>query len=414
MGKILAFLLSLLLGWTPMQKMQDSLIYKRMEMLSGTSVQEDYLRGVWLSQFDMQPLYRDGNRQREAEDFYSLCATMCEALAKDGFNTVFLQLRPNGDSLYESDLFPLSKYVVGEYGGEIEYDPIPLLLLAAKEQGLAVHGWLNPLRLVTVAEMGQLPHGYAVKDWYTNGTGQVKEWDGRLYLDPSYPEVRQLIADGAAEMLGKYDLAGIHMDDYFYPTTDKAFDQEEFSMSGYDDLGEFRRGQINLLVKELYTVAHKAGKVYGISPAGTLDSLAEGYYADAETWCTQEGYIDYILPQLYFGFDNKYCPFDQILAKWEELVQKGSVKLYVGLAASKAVLGSQGELDAFAGTVEGRSEWIRCKNILQRSLECIYDSASSGYCFFSASYLYRLQTGEVQEGIAEEYKNFAPLLQVKR
>ena len=414
MGKLLAFLLSLLMGWTPLQEVKETFFYKQMEALSGTSAQDGYLRGVWLSQFDMQPLYRDGNKQRDAEEFYKLCVTMCESLSKDGFNTVFLQLRPNGDSLYESDLFPLSKYVAGDYGGEIEYDPIPLLLLAAKEQGLAVHGWLNPLRLVTVAEMEQIPHEYAIKKWYTAKTGQVKEWDGRLYLDPSYPEVIRLIADGAAEMLAKYDLAGIHMDDYFYPTTAEAFDQKEFASSGYDNLGDFRRAQINLLVKELYMVAHQAGKIYGISPAGNLDSLAEGYYADAKTWCTQEGYIDYILPQLYFGFENKYCPFDQILSKWESLVQKGSVKLYVGLAASKAVLGSQGELDAFAGTAEGRSEWIRRKNVLQRSLECTYDSAASGYCFFSASYLYCLQTGAVQEGILEEYRNFAPLLHVKQ
>lgn len=415
MGKFLAFLIALLMGWTPLQEAQDKFTYKRMQELQAVSKEENnFLRGVWLSQFDMQPLYRDGNKQRDSQQFYQMCVTLCKAFKTDGFNTVFLQLRPNGDSMYESDLFPLSKYVAGQYGGEIEYDPIPLFLVAAKEYGIAVHGWLNPLRLMTVSEMEQIPEGFAVKRWFDSGTGQVKEWEGRLYLDPSYPEVRKLIADGAAEMLAKYGLAGIHMDDYFYPTTEEGFDKKEFLASGFEDLGEFRKAQINLLVKDLYEVAHKAGKVYGISPAGNLDSLAQGYYADAATWCTEDGYIDYILPQLYFGFENKYCPFDKILAKWEELTKKGSVKLYVGLAASKAALGSKGELDAFAGTAEGKSEWIRNKDILARSLEVLYASDAAGYCFFSASYLYNLQTGEVQGDILEEYANFAPLLQVRR
>ncbi len=415
MGKLLALLMAFLMGWIPLQAVRDTLTYTRMEeVLAAVNPQETFLRGVWLSQFDMQPLYRDGNKQRDEQDFYRKAVTLCQKLEADGFNTVFLQLRPNGDSMYESAYFPLSKYVAGTYGGEISYDPIRLFVLAAKEHGLSVHGWLNPLRLMTVSEMGQVPREYPIKEWYLAKSGQVKLWDGRLYLDPSYPEVQKLIADGASEMLTKYDLAGIHMDDYFYPTTEEAFDREEFVKSGYEELGAFRRKNINDLVQKLYQTAHTAKKIYGISPAGNLDSLYDGYYADAETWCTKEGYIDYILPQLYFGFENKYCPFDEILDKWASLVQKSSVQLYVGLAASKAVLGCQGELDTFAGTPEGRSEWIRCKDILARSLQAIYASNATGYCFFSASYLYDLQTGTLRKEIQEEYASFGPLLQVKR
>jgi hypothetical protein len=137
MGKFLAFLIALLMGWTPLQEAQDKFTYKRMQKLQAMSKEENnFLRGVWLSQFDMQPLYRDGNKQRDSQQFYQTCVTLCKAFKTDGFNTVFLQLRPNGDSMYESDLFPLSKYVAGQYGGEIEYDPIPLFLVAAKENGI--------------------------------------------------------------------------------------------------------------------------------------------------------------------------------------------------------------------------------------------------------------------------------------
>ena len=92
---------------------------------------------------------------------------------------------------------------------------------------------------------------------------------------------------------------------------------------------------------------------------------------------------------------------------------KGQCAL-VGLAASKAVLGSRGELDAFAGTTEGRSEWIRNKDILARSLEVLYQSKAAGYCFFSVSYLYDLQTWEIHPDIRQEYEAFAPLLHTKQ
>lgn len=408
MLKLIAFILSLIFGFTA-QAPELVLSYRPMETTPALA-EEPYLRGVWLSQFDMQPIYRDGNQQREKEDYVDHITTLLAALKKDNFNTLFLQLRPNGDSMYQSEYYPLSKYVAGKYGGEIAYDPVEILVTMAKEQGFAVHGWLNPLRLMTETEAASIPAGYAVKDWYIAGTGQVKVWEGRLYLDPSYPEARELICKGALEMLTKYDLDGIHMDDYFYPTEEEAFDREEYLRSGYDTPGDFRRANINALVASLYDTAHSRGKVYGVAPAGNLYSLREGYCADVAVWC-KEGWVDYLMPQLYFGFENKYCPFPQILADWADLVEGSNVKLYAGLAASKAVLARQGEIDTYAGTEAGKNEWIEHTDVLKRSLECLYaESRAAGYCFFSLSYLYHRDTGAVREEILPEYTAFAPLL----
>ena len=408
MAKLIAFILSLLFGInaSPPQLVHT---YRRTEA-APPPAESAYLRGVWLSQFDMHPLYRDGNQQREKNDYVNRITTLLAALEKDNFNTLFLQLRPNGDSMYPSAYYPLSKYVAGEYGGEISYDPVEILVTMAKERGFSVHGWINPLRLMTETEAASIPPGYAVKDWYTASTGQVKVWEGRLYLDPSYPEVRELICKGALEMLTKYPIDGIHMDDYFYPAKDAAFDRAEFLASGFDDLGDFRRGNINALVESLYDTAHSRGKVFGVSPAGNLDSLREGYFADPAAW-VERGCVDYLMPQLYFGFENKYCPFPEILAKWAGLAEGSNVKLYAGLAASKAVLARQGETDAFAGTEAGRQEWILHTDLLKRSIECLYaESRAYGYCFFSLSYLYDLETGKVRGELLPEYDAFAPLL----
>ena len=422
MERFLGFLLALLFGSllpASGEKAAPLLTYSRMtfleEQIQGQEqAQDTYVRAVWLSQFDMHPIYRDGGKQRAETDFRQLSETLCQTLVKDGFNTVFLQLRPNGDSLYESEVYPLSKYVAGVYGGSIEYDAVAIFLETARQYGLSVQGWINPLRLVTPEEMLLLPKGYAVRDWYDAGSGQVKQVEDRLYLDPSYPEVRELIAAGAAEILEKYDLDGIHMDDYFYPTRSERFDQAEFLRSGYEEQGDFRRDNINRMVALLYETVHSFGedKLFGIAPAGNLYSLAEGYYADAEKWCAEDGYIDYILPQLYFGFENAYCPFDRILADWADAVTNPNVQLWVGLDAAKAYLGSQGELDTFAGTEEGKTEWIRRKDILARSLQTLYgDERVSGYCFYSYAFLYDRFTGDVAEEVLAEYMGFAPLLQ---
>lgn len=407
MTKLIAFILSFFFSFTS-QMPQIALTYRPVE--AAKEEENAYLRGVWLSQFDMQPIYRDGNKQREKADYVNRVTTLLSALEKDNFNTLFLQLRPNGDSMYQSELYPLSKYVAGAYGGELSYDPVEIFITLAKERGFAVHGWINPLRLMTETEMASVPEGYAIKTWYTASTGQVKAYEGRLYLDPAYPEVRELICDGASEMLAKYPLDGIHMDDYFYPTTEESFDREEFFASGYGDLGDFRRANINALVEGLYRTAHEHGKVYGVSPAGNLYSLREGDFADVAVWC-KEGYVDYLMPQLYFGFENKYCPFPQILTDWAEVTEGSNVKLYVGLAASKAVLARQGEMDAFAGTEAGKNEWILHTNVLARSLEALYGEAqAAGYCFFSLSYLYDLKTCEVRGELLPEYQSFAQLL----
>lgn len=367
-------------------------------------------RAVWLSQFDLQPLFRDGNAQREEAGFRALCVQMAETLVRDGFTTVLLQMHPNGDSIGESTLFPRSEYVAGEIGGSVSYDAAGVLIGVLRAHGLSVHGWINPYRLMREGKIKNVPERYAVKRWYDEKNGMVKEIDGMLYFDPSYPEVRELIAAGCAEMLEIYPLDGIHMDDYFYPTTEEAFDEKEFRESGYADRGEFRRDNVSELVSLLYQTAHAHGAVYGIAPAGNLDSLSEGYYADIDRWLSEPGYVDYILPQLYYGFLNKYCPFDVMVSRWADAVKLPEIDLYIGLSAAKA---AQNAADAFAGSDAGKNEWILQDDVLSRGMEVLHaEERVSGYCFFSYAWMYDRFTGEVTEGFAEEYASLRDWLLV--
>ncbi len=374
------------------------------------------VRAIWVSQFDMKPIYRDGNKQRDKDDYTQKVRVLISNLKRDGFNTVFLQLRPNGDSMYESRLFPYSKYVSGVYGGSIDYDVIEIFLSIAEESGISVHAWINPFRLCSEEEMKNGGFG-KLYQWYKDDIGRriKKGDDGLLYLDPYYAEATELIVDGAKEILDKYDFDGIHIDDYFYPTEFEFDDEKEFISSGLKDKGEFRRDNISRTVKALYDAVHEyEGKVFGVSPAGNIYSLPKKWYADIYKWCSNDGYVDYIVPQLYFGFENAVCPFEKILEDWGKAVTNEKIKLYIGLSAAKCVDGALSKEDKFAGE-KGKFEWRDNKDILSRSVEEIYGSEkATGFAVFTYSSFYDPLTGKDNDLITEEKTAFLNVTQIQQ
>ncbi len=376
--------------------------------------QNQGLKGIWVSQFDMHPILRQGNKQRDISEYKQIIEQMAVNLKRDGFNTIFLQIRPNGDSMYKSEIYPSSKYIAGVYGDEIDYDAIEIFLVIMKNHSLSVHAWINPFRLCKEDELINYGKGILF-DWYKEGVGKRIELGEKeiLYLDPSYNEATDLITDGVEEILKIYDFDGIHLDDYFYPTEFEFDDETEFNLSGVEDKGDFRRANIDRTVKAIYNTVHSFGKIFGISPAGNIYSLSKGWYVDIYKWCSEEGFIDYIMPQLYFGFENKYCPFDKILADWEKAVTCEKINLYVGLSAAKCELGALGNRDEHAGT-QGEFEWRDNKDILARSLDLINNSRKAdGVCIFTYSSFYNPITGENNPTTIEEKEAFCIALQRK-
>ncbi len=404
-------------------KAQENSVKERLDKtltvskISGIVENEDIplteeLRGIWVSQFDMHYIYRDGNKQRNEIDYREKIEIMISNLKRDGFNTVFLQVRPNGDSMYKSEIYPTSKYISGIYGGNIEYDAIGIYLEIAKRYNISVHAWINPFRLCYLEELENYKDG-VLYEWLNEGIGKrIEKCESDiLYLDPSYEEASDLIVNGATEILEKYDFDGIHIDDYFYPTDFEIDDEEEFLKSGFSDKGEFRRSCIDRTVKALYETVHiYEGKVFGISPAGNINSLSIGWYVDIYKWLENDGFCDYIMPQLYFGFHNQACPFDKIIIDWEKATKNEKIKLYVGLSASKCVNGSQGIEDYFAGE-KGKFEWRDNKDILKRSYEIISNNEKAfGYCIFTYSSFYDVLTGEDNMFCKEEKDAFCEIV----
>ena len=369
---------------------------------------DQFINAIWVSQFDMHPIYRDGNRQRDEADYRQKIELLTNNLVRDGFDTVFLQVRPNGDSMFESEFYPNSKYIAGVYGESITYDAVRIFLDVATDKGLSVHAWINPFRLCGENELVNYGKG-TLFNWYNEGIGKRIErgTDGLLYLDPSYEEATELIVDGVKEILTKYDFDGIHLDDYFYPTEFEFNDEREFLLSGYSDVGDFRRSNIDRTVKALYDAVHTFNdKVFGIAPAGNIYSLNNGWYVDIYKWLESDDFVDYIMPQLYYGFLNSTCPFERVLNDWSSAVKNDNINLYIGLSAAKCELGSKGVEDAYAGNY-GKYEWRDNKDILKRSFEAITEVNADGVCIFSYSSFYDPLSGNGNELTEEERSAFS-------
>lgn len=374
------------------------------------------MKGIWLSQFDMADVYSDGTRQRPEAEYRTLLRSMLNRISDMGFNTVFVQVRPYADSIYPSALYPPSACAVGSYGNAVEYDPFAILIEMAHEKKLSVHAWINPLRCMTEKEIGSITSEYAIGRWYRdirkNGTYLVV-CNQRYYLNPAYSQVRDLIIAGVVEIVSTYPVDGIHMDDYFYPTTDEAFDRSAYAAYKRQNepisLGDFRREQINRLVAGLYRAIKSVSNevLFGISPAGSAEDTYQNLYADVYAWCSQSGYVDYICPQIYWGMEHQTCDFRSVCRKWQDMLQCDSVRLIIGMTLTKAVSGT----DSYAGS--GRNEWSLRKDIIRRCIEYTGTlSSCSGIALFSYSCCYDVLTGEERSESAEERAGFVPLLKV--
>ena len=206
--------------------------------------------------------------------------------------------------------------------------------------------------------------------------------DGETYLNPASEDAINLIVDGAAEIAENYDVDGIQFDDYFYPpyldsSEDGDFDQKDYEAYASQtdsplSLDDFRRNNVNRMVKAVYEAVHQAKPdiLFGISPQGNLDNNA-ALYADVETWCAEEGYIDYICPQLYYSIDNPSLGYEDGLNGWLKLKRHDQLKLYAGVPAYKA------------GTDADEGTWLDNSDILKTELEIAREKGADGFMLYS-------------------------------
>lgn len=324
--------------------------------------------GLWLPYMDFE-----NYMYNKSEDEYRQEVKKIISSAKaEGINTLYFHVHPNGDAYYKSEIFPKGIYYTGEY------DPLQIMLNEAHDIGISIHAWINPYRMQTVEQMESLPDDFIVKQWINENSPMVKVINNRWYLNPAYDEVTELVSSSADEILRNYNVDGIHIDDYFYPTTDTTFDKEAFEASGSSDLSQWRQDNINKMVKSMYDTVKSNNKrvKFGISPQGNINANYNSQYADVKLWAGNKGYADYIIPQIYFGFKNTTCPFETTLHEWEKLIGDSGVSLVIGLAEYKL-----GEEDKWAGEA-GEMEWIENPDIISQQIELVKKSSANGYALY--------------------------------
>jgi len=327
-----------------------------------------HVAGEWLPYMR----YEEMMSGKTEEEFRKNFRKYITAAKNDGINTVYLHVHPCGDAYYRSEIFPKGVSLTGNY------DPLEIMLEEIHALGISAHAWLNPLRCQTVEQMQELPDGFIVKKWADDPDCCIaKIVNGRWYLDPAYEETDRLLCRCIAEIIGNYDVDGIHIDDYFYPATDVSFDAEEFASSGAGDLTEWRMSNCTRMVKAMYDAVKSADSrvEFGISPQGSISGNYNSQYADVKLWSGSEGFCDYIVPQIYFGFRNESCPFAETLALWENMTSD-KVRLVIGLGAYKL-----GKTDKWAGAT-GENEWMEEPDIIERQIALVEASSANGYALY--------------------------------
>ena len=346
---------------------------------------EEY-RAVWISYLEWQ------SADFSSEDaFRAQMGSWFDQYAAMGLNTVLAQVRPFGDALYPSAIFPWSSVCTGTQGRDPGFDPLAVLVEEAHARGLRLEAWLNPYRL---ALNDTVPGAFSADNLATVHPEWVKQAAGGQYLDPSRQDVRDCIAAGVQEILDGYAVDGIHLDDYFYPTTDEAFDAAEYAAAGTDlSLEDWRRENVNALVRQLYQLVHAGGRTagavpLGISPQGNNDNNYAQQYSDAALWLSTPGYIDYAMPQVYWGYGyttgsgSTRFAFENITAEWLALPRAEGVALYFGLGAYRIGDGDGGNYD------HAQDQWQTGRNLADM-VTTLRGAGADGFGLYRSDFLLR-------------------------
>ena len=370
--------------------------------------------GIWFSFIEWKNL----NGGKNEEDWKKTIDEIIKNLQSLKINNVFVHAISHSDAFYKSDLYPMSKTILkGEK--HVDYDPFRIFVDKLKEKGFKVHAWINPLRGMFDDEYKKISDSYQTKKWYNAKNRKdyyMKDKLKRYWLNPANEEVRNFIKKAVEEIITKYNnIDGIHIDDYFYPaglSEGKILESDEEYFKKHNtkklDINKWRRENITELIKVFYETSSKHNKIFGISPQGNMKNNLNGMFFDQEE-VIKKGYLDYIMPQIYYGFENGTMSFCDCVKQWKKLIRKNKPKnkkidFYVGLAAYKC--GMQDDVYA----KKGRHEWRDNSNILKRQV-CFLNEIKDceGFTFFSYESFFNPKK-EVENILKKEKENLLKVL----
>ena len=347
---------------------------------------EEPVIAAWLPYFTVDALLAAPDPSAAAADYL-------KALRDLGINTVFVHVCAFGESVYPSAYYPALPITK-------TLNAMQLFPEICRELGISFHAWINPLRLQTAEYMEAQKGDSVLHAWYTDPelrAERLSEWDGRFYLNPAAESTADFLTGAVTELISQYHPDGIHIDDYFYPTAQTAFDMKDFEASGAADLAEWRRSNITRLLQRIYTAAHAADPdvIFSVSPQGSLSENRDTVFADIPAWLSGDPCCDWIIPQIYFGYENEHAPFEETLLEWLMLPRREDIRMIIGLAAYKA-----GQPDPYAGV--GAEEWRSIPELpVQQAADVLGSRNTDGAAFYHADALLNLpqDTAEALRGV---------------
>lgn len=361
-------------------------------------------RGVWIATINNidWPSSPDLSVDQQKKEFIGLL----NLIEQYNLNAVILQVRPAADAFYASETEPWSWFLTGKQGKQPEpyWDPLAWIIEECHQRGLELHAWFNPFRVRNLSVYSLSSTSFAFKNpQYTC------PYDQKLFLDPGYPQVRQYLVEIIAEVVKKYDIDAVHLDDYFYPypVQNKPFpDKKSFALYGKEfypeRVADWRRNNIDQFISGLHDTIKqiKPWVKLGISPFGVWRNIADDpsgsagakgmssydyLYADIKKWLA-EGWIDYVMPQLYWEHGNRYGDF-KTLANWWGNNSYGK-ELYIGQALYKST--------------DPKANWKNHQEIGDQIKMLRQNNRINGFSFYSISHLKKLSSQQ-QNLLANNY-----------
>ena len=354
-------------------------------------------RGAWIAtvaNIDWPSKEAIGDTDKQQTDMLWIL----DSLQSIGINAIIFQVRPTSDALYHSELEPVSHWLTGTQGSwnsQTPWDPLAWTIEQAHQRNMEVHVWLNPYRVnLAKNDTSMLCKDHIMRrhpEWFWQ---YAKQW----YFDPGLDQTREWICTIVQDIVERYDIQAIHMDDYFYPYPSGKTplpDTHTFAKypRGFSNIHDWRRNNVNLAIQDISRTIKECKKdvQFGISPFGVWRNAAvdstgskttagitnyDDLYADTRLWI-QQGWIDYILPQLYWEIGKRAADYQLLAHWWANEVKGTNCKLYIGLAPYRLEKASP-------KTPWGQGNEISRQMQLNRTIPEI-----TGECFYSTQPLLR-------------------------
>lgn len=323
--------------------------------LDRTSIEkEEETRAIFVSYIELNKYIKENDYEISKRNIRKIIKN----IKKLKCNTIILQVRSASDAIYKSNIYPMSLNIVNtEY--DDYYDVLDYFIKESHKSNVKVIAWINPYRIRTTCDKTTITEKNPAYKYLDTDIVYI---NNGIYYNPSKQETEDLIVKGVEEVLN-YDVDGILFDDYFYPDNniDKKDYEEYIKNNEFIEEKDYRLNIVNKMIKRVYKTCKNKNIKFGISPDGNIDNNYNKNYADVKSWLKSNEYIDFIMPQIYYGFYNSTRDYIKVTKEWENLIENKDIELYIALAFYKV-----GMEDKYAKS--GFNEWIDNDNIIMREI----------------------------------------------